>query len=82
MYAVPQRLDLNADNSAVTLYFRSRENLGRCRLVLTVDGCEVFSRKYPFLRPPEMERLVLDFSSYGLHAGAQVQLEIEVMENA
>ena len=82
LYAVPQRLDLNADNSAVTLYFRSRENLGRCRLVLTVDGCEVFSRKYPFLRPPEMERLVLDFSSYGLHAGAQVQLEIEVMENA
>lgn len=82
LYAVPQRLDLNADNSAVTLYFRSRENLGRCRLVLTVDGCEVFSRKYPFLRPPEMERLVLDFSSYGLHAGAQVQLEIEVMGNA
>lgn len=82
LYAVPQRLDLNADNSAVTLYFRSRENLGRCRLVLTVDGCEVFSRKYPFLRPPEMERLVLDFSSYGLHAGALVQLEIEVMENA
>lgn len=82
LYAVPQRLDLNADNSAVTLYFRSRENLGRCRLVLTVDDSEVFSRKYPFLRPPEMERLVLDFSSYGLHAGAQVQLEIEVMENA
>lgn len=82
LYAVPQWLDLNADNSAVTLYFRSRENLGRCRLVLTVDGCEVFSRKYPFLRPPEMERMVMDFSSYGLHAGAQVQLEIEVMENA
>ena len=82
LYAVPQRLDLNADNSAVTLYFRSRENLGRCRLVLTVDDSEVFSRKYPFLRPPEMERLVLDFSSYGLHAGALVQLEIEVMENA
>ena len=38
LYAVPQRLDLQSDNSAVTLYFRSRENLGPCRLVITAPA--------------------------------------------
>ena len=36
-YLVPQRLDRTQDNSAVTLYFRSAEVLGPCRVVLTVD---------------------------------------------
>lgn len=82
LYAVPQRLNLNADNSAVTLYFRSRENMGRCRLVLTADGREIFSKMYPFLRPPEMERLELDLSACEFTAVSRVNLEIEVMENA
>ena len=79
LYAVPQRLDLQSDNSAVTLYFRSRQNLGRCRLVITADGREIFTRNYPFLRPPEMERLTLDLSDRGLTAETEIKLEIEVM---
>lgn len=79
LYAVPQRLDLQSDNSAVTLYFRSRQNLGRCRLVITADGREIFTRIYPFLRPPEMERLTLDLSDCGLTAETEIKLEIEVM---
>lgn len=82
LYAVPQRLDLQSDNSAVTLYFRSRENMGRCRLVITADGREIFTRNYPFLRPPEMERLTLDLSDRGLTAETEIKLEIEVMPDA
>lgn len=82
LYAVPQRLDLQSDNSAVTLYFRSRENLGRCRLVITADGRVLFTRNYPFLRPPEMERLTLDLSDRGLTAETEIKLEIEVMPDA
>lgn len=82
LYAVPQRLDLQSDNSAVTLYFRSRENLGRCRLVIAADGRELFTRNYPFLRPPEMERLTLDLSDRGLTAETEINLEIEVMPDA
>ena len=66
LYAVPQRLDVAADRSAVTVYFRSRENLGPCRLVITADGREIYTRRYPFLRPPEMERLELDLSAQAL----------------
>ena len=82
LYAVPQRLDLQSDNSAVTLYFRSRQNLGRCRLVITADGRELFTRNYPFLHPPEMERLTLDLSDRGLTAETEIKLEIEVMPDA
>ena len=81
LYAVPQRLDVAADRSAVTVYFRSRENLGPCRLVITADGREVYTRRYPFLRPPEMERLELDLSAQALTAASQIKLEIEVMEH-
>ena len=81
LYAVPQRLDGAADRSAVTVYFRSRENLGPCRLVITADGREIYTRRYPFLRPPEMERLELDLSAQALTAASQIKLEIEVMEH-
>lgn len=77
--AVPQRLDLNRDNSKTPLYFRSREVLDRCALRLRVDGREVFSKRYPFLRPPEMERLDVDFTRFGLDENSQIELDIEVM---
>ena len=80
-YCVPQKLNRKADNHETVLYFRSREVLNDCRLTLTVDGKEVFAKKYRFLRPPEMERLTLDFSSYGIEKDTKIQLEIEVKGN-
>lgn len=81
LYAVPQRLDLNRDNSKTTLYFRSREVLDRCVLRLRVDGREVFSKRYPFLRPPEMERLDMDFSQFELSEHSKIELDIEVTDH-
>lgn len=82
LYAVPQSLDLNADNRKVTVYFRSSQVVSSCVFRISADGREVFSKKYPFLRPPEMERLVLDFSSMGLTANTKIQMEIEVKADA
>ena len=79
-YLVPQRLDRTQDNSAVTLYFRSAEVLGPCRVVLTIDGNEVWSRRYPFLRPPEMQQLTLDFDKLGIAHAGDVHFTIEVAE--
>ena len=81
LYCVPQKLNLQADNSGIVLYFRSRDVLNDCRLTLTVDGKEVFAKKYRFLRPPEMERLTLDFSSYGIRKNSDIRLEIEVKDD-
>lgn len=78
LYAVPQRLDLDRNNGKTTFYFRSREVLDRCVLRLRVDGQEVFSKRYPFLRPPEMERLDMDFSQFELNESSKIELDIEV----
>ena len=78
LYVVPQKLNLSADNSETAVYFRSREIVNDCRLVLQIDGREVFSKKYRFLRPPEMEKLTIDFSKYDLHPDSEICLRLEV----
>lgn len=78
LYVVPQKLDLNRDNSRTTVYFRSREILDKCVFKIKKDGQEVFKKKYPFLRPPEMEKLVIDFDSFKLDESSELKLEIEV----
>ena len=77
-YLVPQRINLDADNSKVRVYFRSKEVLGKCRLTASVDGREVFSRPYQFLRPPEMENISLNFDSFGLDGDSVIYFNIEV----
>lgn len=78
LYLVPQTLDLNKDNSAVTLYFRSREILNNCRLVIKIDGGEVVSKRYAFMRPPEMEKLVINFNKYKLNDNSNITVNAEV----
>ncbi len=77
LYVVPQMLDLNADNKNVTVYFRSKDVFNGASLKLTIDGKEVFSKKYAYLRPPEMERLSFDFTAYGLSEGSKAEFSIE-----
>ena len=77
-YLVPQLVDPDADNGEVKFYFRSRAVMGACRLCLTVDGREVFAKKYPFLRPPEMETLKLDLSAFGLGPDSKIAFALEV----
>lgn len=78
MTLVPQMLDLCGIDKPVTLYFRSREVVNGCKLKLTVDGKAVFEKKYAFLRPPEMERLTLDFSKFGIKEGSKTEFSVEV----
>lgn len=80
LYLVPQQLDLEADNSKITFYFRSKKVLGKSTLRLTVDGAEVWKRRYPLLRPPEMQQLVLDMNKFEISESSDVRFEIEVAE--
>lgn len=80
MYLVPQQLDLNSDNSRLSFYFRSGAVLGKSILRLKVDGAEVWKRGYPFLRPPEMQQIILDMTKFGIKDGSDVRFEIEVAE--
>jgi thioredoxin reductase len=76
-YLVPQRLNLKDADLKTLLYFRSSEIVEKCSLVIYVDDRKVFSKRYPVLRPPEMERLEFDFAAAGLTAQSKVRVEIE-----
>ena len=77
LYMVPQTLDLNRDNSKAVCYFRSSRIFGKCKLKLTVDGETVYERNYPFLKPPEMQQLVMDFGKFGINDASVVRWDIE-----
>lgn len=80
LYLVPQRLDLNADNSKAVFYFRSKRVVDKSRLCLKINGKEVWKKTYPFLRPPEMQQLTLDMTKLGIDENSDVRFEIEVVK--
>lgn len=77
MYLVPQCLDLDADNTKVTFYFRSAKVMGKSTVRFTVNGETVWQKNYPFLRPPEMKQLVLDMTKFGITHDSDVRFEME-----
>lgn len=78
LYIVPQSIDLEGDNSETVVYFRSREELNSCKLIIKSGEKIIAEKKYPFLRPPEMERLTVDFSRDKLDGSSPITAEIEV----
>ncbi len=76
LYTVPQKLDINQNNSNVIVYFRSRKNREKTKFVISVDGKEFFSKKYSFLRPPEMERVEVDFNSFNLTKSSNIEFNL------
>jgi thioredoxin reductase len=76
LYIVPQRLNVNELNSPVVIYFRSKDEMGRTRLSVTVDGNETYTKTYPRLRPPEMERLELDFKAMNIRRASAVNFSL------
>ena len=76
-YIVPQKIDLTKSKSEVCFYFRSRDVLDKCTLTFSANGKTVKEKKYPFLRPPEMERLVLSLDGAGLKKGDKIKVTLE-----
>lgn len=75
MYVVPQMLDVNSDLDKVVMYFRASDDLGNQRLTITSNGETVFTKRYLKLLPPEMERIVVDFSKASNLSNITVTLE-------
>ena len=76
LYIVPQRLNVNELDSPVVIYFRSKDEMGRTRLSVMVDGNETYTKTYPRLRPPEMERLELDFKAMNIRRASAVNFSL------
>jgi len=62
-YVVPQKINVDSNKDKVTFYFRSSAILKNAKVSIIVDDKEILTRRYQFLKPPEMERLIVDCSS-------------------
>lgn len=81
-YIVPQSVDKDGDIKETIVYFRSRAvvNGATFRIYAEDAGNKrvVVEKKYAFLRPPEMEKLIVDFTAADLTPGSKLFAEIEV----
>jgi thioredoxin reductase len=76
LYIVPQRINVNDIDAKAVVYFRSKDERGKSHLTVTLDGKEVYKKKYQRLRPPEMERLELDFKAMGARSGSIIDFSL------
>ena len=60
-YLVPEMIDINVDNLNRVMYFRANKVLQNACVSLYVDDKEIFKKTYANLRPPEMQRIVVNF---------------------
>ncbi|MBR6480030.1 MAG: FAD-dependent oxidoreductase [Clostridia bacterium] len=75
-YIVPQTLNLNRPIGDFVIYFRSARIYNNCVFRLKVDGRTIFEKRYPILRPPEMERVEVSFKGIPLRASTVIRAEI------
>lgn len=74
-YLVPEMIDVNKKNNKRVMYFRSNKILKNATVTMKVDDKEILRRVYANLRPPEMERIVVDYPE--LSENSKVVFEIE-----
>ncbi len=75
LYVVPSHLDMNASLSNVVFYFRSINDFKNKKVLLIVNGKLFAKRIFAHLRPPEMEKWVVDLSKAGKIASVAFAME-------
>ena len=76
-YAVPQKIELTDESKKTIVYFRSSKVFTKATLQVLVNGNAAFEKKYSHLRPPEMERIEIDFAGFDLKPNDTVTLKIK-----
>jgi len=76
MYAVPQRLDVEMIRGDTVMFFRTSRERENATVSVIADGNVVFSEQYKRLRPPEMQRIAVNFGE-GLTAGSRISIRME-----
>jgi hypothetical protein len=78
LYTVPQRVDIDHMEEETVMFFRSSHVRGKTTLRIIVNNKEVFTKKFRLMRPPEMERIAVDFGG-ALRAGSKITLRMETI---
>jgi hypothetical protein len=80
LYSIPHCVDCEMLHGEVVLYFRTHQEQEDATVRVIVDGQEVFSQQFPKLRPPETERIAVDFGA-ALTPESKVDLRMEVRKD-
>jgi len=76
LYIVPQKLNLLDLSAPAVIYFRSASERGKTSLTVTAGSKQVYTKTFTVLRPPEMERIEIDFSGAGLKPGDSIEFSL------
>ncbi|MEG1932233.1 MAG: pyridine nucleotide-disulfide oxidoreductase, partial [Pygmaiobacter sp.] len=76
LYAVPERLSLVKTPEKTVLFFRAKRAMGRSVVTVRADGKLIFSKTYHHLRPPEMERITVDFAAADITQKTELRLSL------
>ncbi|MDU6265367.1 MAG: FAD-dependent oxidoreductase [Anaerocolumna aminovalerica] len=76
LYFVPQQVSISKINKTSTFYFRSSEVLKKAVVTISLNGKQIFEKKYAYLKPPEMEAIKLNMSQF--HFVKEDTLTVEV----
>jgi len=63
LYIVPHCLDIDMLHGDTIMYFRIRETRENAIVRILVDGHEIFSKQFEYLRPQEMGRIAVNFNT-------------------
>jgi len=63
LYSVPQCLDLDMLRGDTVIYFRVNEMRENVAIKVIADGQEVFMQEFEILRPPEVQRIIVNFNT-------------------
>ncbi len=74
---VPHRIDVSKPCDKVVFFFRASKDMDKATLKFTVDGKEVYKKNFSFLRPPEMQRVEVDFSAFGVNENSKIVAIVE-----
>lgn len=74
---IPARLDLNKSIEKAVVFFRSNKDMNKAEFKFKVNGEVKFSKKLNFVRPPEMERLEINMSEFGIDKNSKIEIELE-----
>ncbi|MCG8570126.1 MAG: pyridine nucleotide-disulfide oxidoreductase, partial [Spirochaetes bacterium] len=74
-YVVPQTITAAGENKAI-LYFRSKKIVRNASIFVKNSQQIIFQKKYPIIKPPEMERIVLDTSLISFQNELFLEMEV------
>lgn len=77
LYVVPQRIDVNDNIKNIVFFFRSKQTRGKTNIKIIVKNEEIFSKEYYTLNPPEMKRIVVDFSKSSICLNSKIKFIME-----